>query len=444
MNFLVKLLKYICVFIILILSYNLLLNLVSLFPSSIIYANCLKSAIRLDKEKGFYFVVPPYFVDNWTDSLIINEAYSIDNSSPTESYLKVRKNYCPATIYELPDMIGELSTYSENKFDENNMPVPDTDYNIIKELYNTLNNNSYISPSYTRYYHGYLVLFRPLLIFFDIIGIRTLLFICFIILFIIFAIKMYKTLGKQYMFAFCISLIAFDFFATSYSLQQSLVLVITIVTSIIILSHYQKLPWDKMTLLLFVVGSITNYFDFLTAPTLTLALPLLIYVLCKTKEEKYSNKELFLNVIKVCIMWSIGYAFTWISKWVICNLLIDSQTLKSAIEQINYRSVGEIANHSRIILMLEHCFVLIDWHIIIAFILEFIYRKKHKRNNVAPFNINNKLVLAFVCTIPIFWSIITKNHFYYHIYFTYKNLIGLSILFFLLFIEAEERVKSLK
>ena len=110
-----KFLKFLFTLVALIIAYNIMMILISLFPTELIYENCLKSSQTLLEEGNMLF--HPLFeqTDDYTDGLIINEAYSIDSSTPIESYLRIRKNYNKdITKYQLPDTSEELHSYSEN------------------------------------------------------------------------------------------------------------------------------------------------------------------------------------------------------------------------------------------------------------------------------------------------------------------------------------------
>ncbi len=437
MNFLIKSIKYLLIFILLIMIYNFSLYLVSLFPSSMIYENCVKSANQMKKEDYAYVIAFPYNVDNATDALIINEAYSIDNTNPVESYLKVRKNYNKDMVeYQQKDTTHDLLTYSKNKVDADGNPVADDGYYIFAELFETLSGNLITSVNYARYYHGYLVIYRPLLLLFDAFGIRVLSFIMFLILFVVLAYELYKKLGKFAMFAICFSLIAFDYLATSYSLQQAPIMALTIITSIIVLLKIEKYDWDSLTLLLFIAGSLACFFDFLTTPTLTLALPLLIYVLYQSREKHYSNKELFLKVFKACVVWAIGYLLTWISKWIICDLFTDAEVIKLAIEQVKYRSVGAPRTEIEyILLFVKHLSFTSVLSIVLVFILDILLKKKVIIISKGKTFCDNKPIVLFVCLVPIFWCFVTFNHFINHSMLSYKNFMFIFVLVFLLFFE---------
>lgn len=172
-----RVLKYLLTFVFLIIVYNLLLLLVVQSPkSNNLYKNCLNSATTLANEGGFFSPVLLETIDNHSDALIINESFSIDNENPIVSYLLVRRSYDKEkTKYFVSNQYGNLSSYFLNKVDENGIPIADTElgyFSHCMELYNFMKGKVNISTEYARYWHGYLLLFRPLLYIFNITQIR--------------------------------------------------------------------------------------------------------------------------------------------------------------------------------------------------------------------------------------------------------------------------------
>lgn len=172
-----RVLKYLLIFVFLIIVYNLLLLLVVQLPkSNNLYKNCLNSATTLANEGGFFSPVLLETIDNHSDALIINESFSIDNENPIVSYLLVRRSYDKEqTKYFVSNQYGNLSSYFLNKVDENGIPIADTElgcFSHCMELYNFMKGKVNISTEYARYWHGYLLLFRPLLYIFNITQIR--------------------------------------------------------------------------------------------------------------------------------------------------------------------------------------------------------------------------------------------------------------------------------
>lgn len=115
-----KIAKYGIVFIILIFIFNFLLLISSLFPSEIIRENVEESSEILSKEGNAYqiFKYSNVVNNNFTDALMINEAYSIDNTTPIYSYMTVRKNYEKGlTKNSMKDTQEELISLNSKEYD---------------------------------------------------------------------------------------------------------------------------------------------------------------------------------------------------------------------------------------------------------------------------------------------------------------------------------------
>lgn len=93
-------LKIVITYFSLILSFMLLLTISSVFPSKYIKTNVEQSSRTLMQEgntlkKEVIGREKPMEFDNYTDALMINTAYSIDNKTPLYSSFVARKNYIP-------------------------------------------------------------------------------------------------------------------------------------------------------------------------------------------------------------------------------------------------------------------------------------------------------------------------------------------------------------
>ena len=88
-------LKYVIAFAVTILVFNISLFFMALIPSEKVENKVFESANILNDEGPYYKVSNLFDVyDNtWTDSVIVNEIYSMDSTHPYEAYMKVRKNY---------------------------------------------------------------------------------------------------------------------------------------------------------------------------------------------------------------------------------------------------------------------------------------------------------------------------------------------------------------
>lgn len=189
-------LKYAIIFICLIILFTVLLTLTSMIPRENIEENAKESAEILAKQTDkLYIPVREWlmYFDNFTDALMVNTAYSIDENTPFYSAMVARRNYIPGVtknIYE--DRKGELGSF--DIYDENELKQ-------TEELYKTVNGDIENSFEYARYWHGYLVLLRPALLLANIGEIRAVLICVFIMLLLILAILLIKKVGIFYSIA---------------------------------------------------------------------------------------------------------------------------------------------------------------------------------------------------------------------------------------------------
>ena len=123
--------------------------------------------------------------------------------------LKIEKDL---TKISLPDVNGNLVSFSNNSYNTSGEPLPDDEYDTVKELHEFVNGNVTTSVNYSRYWHGYQVIFRPLLILFNILEIRIILAIIFLTLFILLIYLLNKKINKSIATIFAFSLIGFGYF----------------------------------------------------------------------------------------------------------------------------------------------------------------------------------------------------------------------------------------
>ena len=224
-------LKYILIFISLIFLFVALLWISSIFSSELIKNNVKESAKILVEETNNKEVYAIYrghniYLDNYTDALMINTAYSIDNSTPLYSSFMARKNYIPGKTTEvISEKVGELKSDSSYR-----------KLNQVGELSDTVNGKVLSSFEYARYWHGYLSYLRPLLILFNVNGIRILFSIILILLGITLLYLIVKKFNYITGIIFLIGLIFVDYTYIGFSLQGTPVFIIMMIASIILVA----------------------------------------------------------------------------------------------------------------------------------------------------------------------------------------------------------------
>ena len=184
-------------------------------------------------------------------------------------------------------------------------------------------------------------------------------------------------------------------------------------------------------------GSITNIFDYLTSPIITYGMGIIIYLLLDMNKNNRSLKEKIMEVLKLGFLWLAGYGLTWISKWILTDVIYGKHIISSAIGEIFFR-LGNTINYGydetfkitpllslfrNIIQIIIPFATLININIIISIVS---YKKidKEKLYNLLPF--------AIISILPVMKYIIVVNQSYQHAIFTYRELF-LTILSMLLY-----------
>ena len=417
-----NILKYIVTFILMIVVFCVLLTITSLIPREALTKKVKESSTILCNQGNSLIIFidgRPTKFDNYTDSLMINTAYSIDNTTPFYSSMVARKNYIKGkTEIVYPDTTGELKSSSKYKA-----------LNQVGDLRDTVNNDTVESFEYSRYWHGYLIFLRPLLVLFNISQIRAILTVIYVILAAILLYKIYKKINLGTAIIFLCGLMICDYFYLGITLQGTPVFLITMISSILILSEKIK---DKGIFFL-IIGGLTNFFDFLTVPILTLGIPLLVYSLIQNK-NKCNIKKLFLELFKYCVMWTIGYGGVWITKWLLLDLFYNKDIIQTVLEQFKYRSSNKITQ-KELLNSIKFALKPISISFVITLVLLIIKLIKYKKSNNlkdVKFDFKEISVYLSIGLLAVLWILLLKQHFVQHIFFTYRNMTLISISVFLI------------
>ncbi|MFB6341499.1 hypothetical protein ACE1ET_07240 [Saccharicrinis sp. FJH62] len=413
-------LKVLFTYIGLIAVYLVLMVLVHSIPTSKLDQNILKSTKIIQKE-GLYPKIlnfKLFQLDNFTDVMMLNIVASADSKEPLKAAMD---NY-----YWRSDNFMNLANDTEK---------------IIN------NDKSGLSMmSYGRYWQGYLIFLRPALLIFSYEQIRILHFILLFSLLSIASILIYKIISSKVAYVFLISLLFINFPIVPLSMQFSTVFYIAFTSIIILLLNRETFKQDdKFFILFFSIGSVTSFLDFLTAPLVTLGLPLTIYIL--SGEEKLKK---IMTVIKASILWFVGYALTWSSKWIIGGLLTRTDIWSSAMESTAKRTSNDYRGMEMTITNIfkfiwktieEMNLTTYFWLGIITIILIFIvYSILLVRNQKV---IQKNLFLLLIAGMVPFWYLVLRNHSIQHGWFTWRALV-VSVFALILFILNTTSIKNFK
>jgi len=335
----------------------------------------------------------------FTDILMLNIAYSMDSASPLEAAILNRKNYNEETTKSITLMGKDVEADSEY-------------YNLHNgtayELIDFANGNDNVDEAfeYPRYWHGYLILLKPLLLIMNYNQIRYMIFSVAIILSIILSILIYKKVNMAFAITFILSVLLSDLLIASTCINTAFCFIIAIITSIYIAIKGERIK--NIYLLFFFVGIMTNLFDLLTNPILTLGIPLVTYYMI----NKENNLKHFILIL---INWGMGYFGFWFIKWCITDMIFKKGVIENAVLQVLHRTadnnIGIVDLIKRLVTFSgNYIFILILFLFSCFLILTF-------KNKVLKKNI----IYFLIACIPLIWFVVLKNHSAIHAFFTYRN-----------------------
>lgn len=299
---------------------------------------------------------------------------------------------------------------------------------------------SYEKQNYARYWHGYIILLKPLLLLFNYSQIRWLNLIIQSFLNFAICVALHKKNRQHLIIPYLLGIGMLMPVATAFSMQYCDVFYIFSISSLIILKNNDK--WqntDSYCLFFAFVGIVTAFFDLLTYPIATIGIPLLFYLILNNGSTRETLKKIVLYIV----LWGVGYAGMWSGKWVLASIFTNENIIMDAISSILFRTSsyayrGDTTSFSLVTMLWVNIYMFIRtpvslFVLIYAFICA-VYIIKHrtflleKRNNAS--NLSVYVCIAF---LPILWYLFAKEHSFLHRYFTSKALLvsATSIMFML-------------
>lgn len=389
-----KILKYLLCYFILVAIFFTLIVFSYLLPNNRIRKHVSES-VPILKSEGLSY--SPLFdeiggtLDTHTDALMLNIAM---NKGINKNAIK---NAVENSFYEDETQGGISSLESALSKDVNN-------------------------HEYSRYWHGIQVFLRPLLIFLNYTEIRYLLMIVICCLSAIVFSMLGKQLGTKYAIAFAISISMMFVALIPASLQYSSIFIVMLLSIISVLKLYKHNKQKQIGLLFFIIGAVTTYFDLLTYPLVTFGFPMILVILLeKDNNQKILNQIIL--VIKLGIIWCLGYGLLFFTKWVLASIILHRDAIKLALDQILFRVNGDekypVNRIDTIRSNFTYFFVpvakkVLTFITIIWGILLIKYRKNIKKNCKCI------IPILFVAIIPYVWYFVFAGHSGIHAWFTYK------------------------
>ncbi len=383
-----------------------LLLISTLIPTSFLKKNVGQS-IELITREGIYPSIGfmPWrkaILDNYTESLMLNTAYYSDSKDPIRS-LMLNKRYIATS--KNANQLDSLKALFDGKIGQ--------------------------ETSYERYWHGYLIYLRPLLIVFPYTTIRLILQVIVYGLFTYLLFLVSRHSGLKSLVIFILAFLSIDFFYVGVSMQFSNIFILALATSIYF-ARSKNINITHVICVLFAAGSLTSVVDLLTIPVMSFCLPIVVIMVI---HRLFDLK--FLTVALTA--WSVGYVAIWSTKWILA-LPYASSSISSALSTISSRTQEAAdANFSVLAAIKLNILQLIGYSreskilFVVILLLTLIttlilgVRKKICFTKIRAY--------LFILSIPYLWYVFAANHSYIHVWFTYRA--QLTSVLMLLFIYAE-------
>jgi hypothetical protein len=378
----------------------LLMVLAYMLPTAPMRDNISQSVNVFDTEREYHRVISGYIstqLDNYTDAWMVGKAI-FDNKEKA-----VWKAALSATSAE----------YGEGPLDA-----------LIKYA---KGEEGYSEEDYARYWHGYLVILKPLFLLFDYADLRVI----NLVLESLLVLLIFTSLGKlgftKESFAYIIALLFIMPIVIPLSIQFSVIFYIANIATLILLKKYANIKASRNIVLYFqLVGMSTSFFDFLTYPIATLGMPVIVMLLMEGASSDIKSMVMKIRDIIICsISWGFGYVSMWFGKWVLSTLILGDNIIADAFKQITMRSahvtegeqIGIIDTWRRNVeFYFEKPYMIIILLSVILGILILVKNVKY----IKPIMLN---IIPFIVTslMPFAWYAVATQHSYEHHWFTFRG-----------------------
>lgn len=399
-----QILKYVGVFAGTLALLILLLVLSCTIPQEKIYENSIASAnFMIENETDFYnplLAKQNFEIHDYADAIWLSIAYSVDSAHPLRSALE-GKYY-----NEFGDRLYNFNFYRD-----------------------TITQNKEANTYYYRYWHGPIMFLRPLLTVFTYMDIRYMNLILLTGLSFALLILMQRKLGMKAAVIFAVAMLSVNFYAVPFCIEYVPMFYIMFLSSILVLLLRDR---QQVSYLFLITGICSNFFDFLTVETITLCVPLVVHFCALyTSGDTADSKRSLKHLLKLCALWLCGYLFTWVSKWIIASVVLQTNVMMNVLESVSQRTVGKVQDipfgdqlKNALIYNLSELFpfnltetavgtlLMLFAVLFVLFVVWFLYRKE-KVENISK-------IFLLIALIPYIRYLMMSNHSYSHYWFTFR------------------------
>ena len=338
-------------------------------------------------------------LDNYSDAIMLQMAGNVSREHPVE--------YAMMSYHPVMGELDPVQIFTKHYIEG----IPYKEY-----------------EAYSRYWHGYGVIYRLLLLFFDYHRIRLLNAALLMGLRLLLCWVMYRG-GKRSRGMILPLLISYAMMAPAVmwmNLEYSLGFYIAMFALLAMLSLYRKGELrEKEEMVLLFSGICTAYWDVLTYPMAALGIPLL--AACLLDREEKMGKTL-IRIVRLCFFWGMGYGLMWISKWAIGTVLTGQNVFAEGISTFLLRTGSEADGEmvslgtmlwNNTVYFFRTPFSILFFGYVLIMAVRLVRRTIGLRKAAAK----SILPYLLIAMIPYVWCIVTKNHASIHFWLVTKAFI---------------------
>lgn len=283
---------------------------------------------------------------------------------------------------------------------------------------------------YYRYWHGYVVLLRPLLVFLSLNRIRALFQFLLLIAITVFVASAVAKWGRRGVAPAIIVSAAYFMFGAPQAaacLPFFPSLIVSVILSIWVMS-LGKVSRLKLAYGFMLCGIAVVYLDFLDTPSVALTVPLGLLIWRLAVDGQ--NAAVVLTYAAACsAAWAIGYFGMWAGKWLLSSVVLNVNVVADAFHQASLRA-GMIesesaANADAISAISKNMgasagvsFLNVAQAFVCA-VLAFLQVLKGDRRR------SGILLVFLICAaLPYAWYAVLSDHSVIHWWFTYRSQLG--------------------
>ena len=280
--------------------------------------------------------------------------------------------------------------------------------------------NAVSMHDYERYWHGYVLVLRLLLRFFPLPAVYVLNMVVFYALFAWMLVLLGKRTHTVYAVVLSLAFVPAFFFLIPLCMQFVSVFLIAFAAAVFILDKERS--FETRCVLFIVTGALTSYFDFLTAPLVTLTIPLSAWLITEVYHHKDHSAAVLVKETLICAcLWAFGYFGMWMMKWIISSVLLHRNMILDGMEQMFVRVGAQSRNITRtqaVWMNLEtYSSEYLNWLIVPVLVFDGILAA------LACIRRPVWLAAVLVQIMPLVWFAVLSNHTAIHCFMTYRMLV---------------------